>query len=295
MKIEEILIKNQDITELSNFKTKALANFYFEINNRQDIDKISDIYNFWLNNNLKILFIWWGTNMLFAFEKFDWIIIRNCLKWWKYDDKTKILFANSWDFISDISESLFNDYGQILWKRFIWLPGSIWWAVFWNAGCFWLEIENNFLEAEVLELKTWKKINLNKKEMKFEYRNSIIKKTNKYFIIKIKFDLSKMVEKYSSDVDNIHFREVRQPKGNTCWSFFKNNSREYPAGLLIEKVWLKWKKTWWAFFSNKHANFLMSDWRANYNDLLELIKEAKTKIKKEFNIDLIPEVRIITN
>jgi len=201
MKIEEILIKNQDITELSNFKTKALANFYFEINNRQDIDKISDIYNFWLNNNLKILFIWWGTNMLFAFEKFDWIIIRNCLKWWKYDDKTKILFANSWDFISDISESLFNDYGQILWKRFIWLPGSIWWAVFWNAGCFWLEIENNFLEAEVLELKTWKKINLNKKEMKFEYRNSIIKKTNKYFIIKIKFDLSKMVEKYGSPLE----------------------------------------------------------------------------------------------
>ncbi|MBT3853839.1 hypothetical protein HOF65_08025 [bacterium] len=65
--------------------------------------------------------------------------------------------------------------------------------------------------------------------MKFNYRTSIIKETNKYFIIKIQFDLSKLVEKYSSDVDNLYFREHKQPKGNTCGSFFKNPSRENSA------------------------------------------------------------------
>ncbi|MBT4632859.1 hypothetical protein HOB94_02515 [bacterium] len=65
--------------------------------------------------------------------------------------------------------------------------------------------------------------------MKFNYRTSIIKETNKYFIIKVKFDLSKLVEKYSSDVDNLYFREHKQPKGNTCGSFFKNPSRENSA------------------------------------------------------------------
>jgi len=49
--------------------------------------------------------------------------------------------------------------------------------------------------------------------MLFEYRSSFIKNTkNRYFIIKARFDLSKKVEKYSSDVDNIDFRENKQPK-----------------------------------------------------------------------------------
>ena len=224
--ILKYLSKNKDITELSNFKTPAKAKYYFEIHNRQDIDKLFEIYNFSLSNNLKLLFIWWGTNLLFAFDIFDWIIIKNCLKWWEYNNETKILESYSSEDISNIAESLFNNSWQILWKRFIWLPGSIWWAVFWNAWCFWLEIENNFLEAEVLNIETWKIIVMYKKDMAFEYRNSIIKKTGKYFIIKLKFDLSKLIEKYPSDVDNIHFREHKQPKGNSCGSFFKNPSKE---------------------------------------------------------------------
>jgi len=65
--------------------------------------------------------------------------------------------------------------------------------------------------------------------MKFEYRSSIIKQTGKYFIINVKFDLSKLVEKYHSEVDNLYFREHKQPKGNTCGSFFKNPSKDNSA------------------------------------------------------------------
>ena len=57
--------------------------------------------------------------------------------------------------------------------------------------------------------------------MNFEYRSSILKTSQKYFLIKAKFDLSQKIEKYHSDVDNIYFREHKQPKGNTCGSFFK--------------------------------------------------------------------------
>ena len=93
----------------------------------------------------------------------------------------------------------------------------------------------------------------------------------------------------------MYFREYKQPKGNTCGSFFKNPSKENSAGSLIEKVWLKWFKIWWAYFSELHANFLMSDWTATYKDLLDLIKLWQEKVKSNYNIDLTPEVRIITN
>jgi len=66
--------------------------------------------------------------------------------------------------------------------------------------------------------------------MNFNYRTSILKQNNnKYFLIEAVFDLSIKHEKYHSDVDNIYFRENKQPKGNTCGSFFKNPNREQSA------------------------------------------------------------------
>ena len=292
----EILDKNVDITSLSNFNTKATAKYYFEINSDVDLKLLAEIYKFALNNNLKILFVWAWTNMLFAFDIFEWIIIKNNLTWWKYNEKTKILESYSQELISDIAEILENDYSQSLWHRFIWLPWSIWWAVYWNAWCFWLETENNFLKADLIDLESGQLLTLTKIDMSFDYRTSLLKQhNNKYFLIKAYFDLSKKIEKYESNVDNIDFRENKQPKWNTCWSFFKNPSKDHSAWYLIESVWLKWHKIWGAFFSKLHANFLMSDWTATYKDLLELIELAKSKVKNEFNIDLINEVRIITN
>jgi UDP-N-acetylmuramate dehydrogenase len=290
------LKRNIDVTSLSNFKTKAIASYFFEINNRQDIDKLTEIVYFAKQNNLEILFVWAGTNMLFAFEKYNWIVIKNNLNWWNYNPETKILESYSNELISDIAESLEKDFWQDLWHRFIWLPWTIWWAVYGNAWCFWLETENNFLKAEILDTESGQYRQLSKKEMNFSYRSSILKeKWSRYFLIKAYFDLSKKVEKYHSDVDNIDFRENKQPKWFTCWSFFKNPSREFSAWYLIEQVWLKWYKIWWAYFSDLHANFLMSDWTATHKDLLNLIDLAQEKVKEEFWIDLINEVRIITN
>ena len=48
--------------------------------------------------------------------------------------------------------------------------------------------------------------------MNFTYRDSFFKQNEGYFIINATFDLSTKVEKYSSDVDNIKFREEIQPK-----------------------------------------------------------------------------------
>ena len=233
--------------------------------------------------------------MLFAFDKYNGIIIKNNLSWWTYNNDTKILESYSNDIISDIAEIIEKDYGQKIWHRFIGLPGSVWWAVFWNAGCFWLETENNFIEATVIDLESGQVSIMSKNEMLFSYRNSVLKlKEGKYFLVSAKFDLSKKVEKYSSDVDNIYFREHKQPKWNTCGSFFKNPSREQTAWYLIEQVWLKGYKVGWASFSALHANFLMNDWWT-YKDLLQLINLAQEKVKEKFEIDLINEVRIITN
>jgi UDP-N-acetylenolpyruvoylglucosamine reductase len=64
------------------------------------------------------------------------------------------------------------------------------------------------LNLENGQVSTMSKIN-----MKFNYRDSILKQNNnKYFLIKAKFDLSKKIEKYNNNIDNIDFRKNKQPE-----------------------------------------------------------------------------------
>ncbi len=290
------LQQNIDITELSWFKTKAITSYYFEINNQNDIEKLSEIYNFCKVSNIKFYIIWGWTNTMFAFDKFNWVIIKNNLTWLTYDEKTKILDIYTQNNISDIALYLEEKLNNDLWHRFIGLPGSVWWAVFWNAGCFGLETESNFVSAKILDLSTWEIKDFSKNDSKFDYRSSLFKNDEKYFIISVIFDLSLKQEKYSSDVDNIDFRENKQPKWNSCGSFFKNPNKDNSAWKLIELVWLKWFTYNCAYFSEKHANFLMTNkdnW--DYRDLLYVMELAQEKVKSEYWFELENEVRILKN
>ncbi len=289
----DYLSYNVDISWLSNYKTPAKARYYFELSDTEDIDKILEIVTWAKENNTKILWVSWGTNMLFAFDTYDGIVIKNSLAWWTYNSDSKILVSYGSEPIWNIAELLEKNYWQILWHRFIWLPGSVAWAVYGNAWCFGLETENNFVSCEVLDLEDGSIKTLYKEDMKFSYRSSILKLEKKYFLINATFDLSKKIEKYHSEVDNIDFRENKQPKWNSCGSFFKNPNKEWSAGYLIEQVWLKWHKIGWAYFSQRHANFLMNDGTWSYRDLLDLIAHAQKLVLDQFDIKLENEVQII--
>lgn len=309
--MSEFLQENRDITKLSNYKTPARTRYLFELNSESLLSELTGIYHFALQNNLPILVISWGTNMLFAFDIFDGIIIHNQLLWWSYDRDTQLLNAYSWELIWDIAESLEYNYNQDIWHRFIWLPWSIWWAVYWNAWCFWLETSWSFVSCDVYNRHTWQRSTLYYDEMHFWYRYSILKEKNHLFLVSATFDLWDVREKYSSNVDNIHFRKHLQPLWHSCWSFFKNPTidrdeflKKYPnlssvcpknisAGFLIEQVWLKWFSHWGAFFSELHSNFLMHNGQWKWTDLLYLIKLAQTEVHKKFGVTLVNEVQII--
>lgn len=308
------LEKDYEITHLSNFKTKAFAQYFYEIKHIDDVGMLYKLYKYSHETGLWFLLIWWGTNILFAFDRFDGIVIKNSLNNWWYESTSSLLSCQSNSVLSDIAQQLELNYNQTLWHRFIGLPGSVWWAVFWNAWCFGLETQSNFKQAKALNLLNGDIEIFSKEEMNFDYRTSIFKKEKKYFIIEATFDLSEKKEKYHSDVDNLYFREHKQPKWNTCGSFFKNpdtnllyeknphleetfsiSNKKPSAGFLLEVIWYKGKKIKSAYFSQLHANFLMSEGIWNYKDLLNLIESAQMEVHKTFWIDLTPEVRIIYN
>lgn len=288
------LQKNHKIGHYSGYQTRVVADFFYEITDIQDLPFLQQAYSFAQKESLPFLIIGGGTNLLFSKSRFAGVVIKNSLSGWSYDIETKILTTSSNDSIWDIAEQLEWEYEQRIWHRFIGLPGSIGWAIYGNAGCFGLETGSNFVSATVFDMETGILRTLSKEDMEFSYRHSCLKDAPHLCIIEARFDLSCIQEKYSSDVDNIFFREYKQPKGNCCGSFFKNPSRDTSAGMLIESVWLKGYHHGWAYWSDLHANFLMSDGEdCEPSDLVELVRLTQEKIQKEKGIDLINEVKII--
>ncbi len=75
----EDIQKDKDITELSNYKTPAKARYFFEICTRQDIDKIPQMLLWAESQKIPYIFISGGTNMLFAFDIYEGLVIKNSL------------------------------------------------------------------------------------------------------------------------------------------------------------------------------------------------------------------------
>ena len=290
-----------DISHLSWYHTRAQARYFFKVKTRSDIWYLREVYAFAWEKKLPFFILWSGLNCLFAFDIFPWVIVKNGLTSWKYDTELKYLIAESQAGIWDIAEILEEKYDNSLWHRFIGLPWSIWGAIYGNAWCFWLETENNFVSARILDLTTGEQKIWSPHEMHFSYRSSALKekyehsKTQQYCILEATFDLSKKVEKYHSDADVRLFRETKQPKGNTCGSFFKNPSKELSAGSLIESVGLRWFHLGTGYFSDVHANFLMSEEGGSWRDLLSLVDLAQKKVYDQFGIVLVPEVQILSS
>ncbi len=288
----QYLEQNKDLKNLSSFRTDARSKYFFELKNLEDIDKLKEIINFARENNIRYEFIWAGTNLLFAFEEFDWIIIKNSLK--SPDSivsglKEREVFSGD---IVILKTRQLLDKEITRFSPFLWLPGTFWGALVGNAWCFGLEIKDVFISASVLDLETLEIIEINKDFMNFEYRNSVLKNNSRYFVISMKLDISGQNNLYDIE-EAIKKRKETQPWGvATCGSFFKNPVWD-SAGRLIEAVWLKWKIINWAKISEKHANFFINFDNASYKDILELRDLAKEKVKSEFGIELEEEVKII--
>ena len=142
-----------------------------------------------------------------------------------------------------------------------------------NAGAYNHEISNYFCSAVLLDNHgTEKKYSKNK--IKFSYRSSsfpeneiLIKATFKY----PKGDLDIIVKNKKKASMK---RKTTQPlKYRSAGSIFKNPSKEFPAGYLIDQAGLKGLRIGNAEISKKHANFIINKGNAKSNDIMKLIKK----------------------
>lgn len=304
-----------NIWKLTNFWTDNFTENYLEVRSIKDLEKFKKL------KSKKLITIGWWSNILlshkeyneelFISNKFDWV--ENLWHW--------LFRVNSWENISRLIVYLNRQFNINLLNPLFWLPWTIWWAVIWNAWCFWVEIWNY--------VKSIKYIDINSNFIETtnyvpEYRGSNIKNSNN-FLISVILDLSDTkVEKMKSWQEYFNRRKEKQEHYKTCWSFFKNNyirkddskvidrliknDDGYISTLLNkskndkiivaswwlnEKCWLKWYIYNWVMISKKHANFFINFENKDPTKILELSEITKSKVYDKFMIKMEEEVNIL--
>ncbi|MDZ5000321.1 UDP-N-acetylmuramate dehydrogenase, partial [Clostridium perfringens] len=173
------------------------------------------------------------------------------------------------------------------------IPGTVGGAVFMNAGAYNGEIVHVIESAEVIDDKG-NIITLSKDDLELGYRSSIVMKKN-YIVLSARFKLQNGDEDQIKNAVNdlTNKRESKQPlEYPSAGSTFKR-PEGYFAGKLIQDAGLKGYSIGGAAVSEKHSGFVINKNGATAKDILDLISYIQDEVKRQFNVELHPEVRII--
>jgi len=172
------------------------------------------------------------------------------------------------------------------------IPGTLGGAVYMNAG-YRGNISDSLEEIKVIDKSTGKKSTIKKKNINFGYRHSV---SDKYIILEATLKL-KRDKKNLLLQEKKHLLEIKrneQPLDKlSAGCVFKNPPSGIAAARYIDMLGLKGEVIRGAQISKKHANFIINTKKASSKDVLALISLMKKRVKTQFGVELIPEIKII--
>lgn len=283
-------IKVYEDFQLTNFNTLKInstaKSFYLPDNYGELITllkKFKDTKPFILGN---------GSNILFSSNGIDIPVI--------YTGRIKAMFAigKTLTVEAGVKTQALSKYAQQK-KRtgfefLIGIPATLGGAIYMNAGAHGQTISDCIISAKVYDTETKKTRILKKDELGFGYRTSIFKK-EPLILLEAKFEFKKADENEISQrmEENLAFRKNRQPNLAlpNCGSVFKNPTDcEFSAGALIDKCGFRGYKLGGVQVYENHCNFIINNNCGTSSDYINLMFEIYQKVKKEFNVELAPEV-----
>ncbi len=173
------------------------------------------------------------------------------------------------------------------------IPGQIGGAVAKNAGSYGREIRELVKSVTLL---TWdgEFIEIDVQELNLAYRRSRAPEMG--IIARVTLELAegdpetimKAMEEFTER------RRKEQPIGaRSAGCIFKNPENAEPAGYLLEQVGLKGYRIGGAAYSTVHANFIINENNASFEDVMKLIELGKKKVKEHFGVTLEEEIVIV--
>lgn len=283
------ITENIDLTNYNTYKLHSKAKcIVFPC----DLEEFKKVINLLKDFNEKFLILGNGSNVILP-SYYDGVIIK-LDNFNKYEIKDDYLYAECGCMINKLSLELVNlGYSCLEWASGI--PGTIGGCVYNNAGAYNSSISDVLISASIYNIKTNEVKEMNNNELNFEYRDSLLKKNKDLIVLSCKLKLTKSNtdELKALVTERTNRRLATQDLSHpSCGSVFRNPEIA-PAGKLIEDAGLKGYKIGDAMVSKIHANFIINDGDATYDDIVNLINKIKKDIKDIYKIDLILEQEII--
>ena len=277
---------NELLSKHTAWKVGGPADIFFTPQNRDDLS------NFLKSNHGKqITWLGNGTNVLVR----DGGIRGAVISTKKSIDKINMETKNSCRVeagASCMDLALFAEKNQLGPAAFFsGIPGSIGGALTMNAGSFGMETWDLVKEVEVINEKG--DISFLEKES-FEIAYRAVTFPFRLWFLSCSMFLSSDEETTKDNLIELRNQRIKtQPLSeDTCGSVFKNPPGNY-AGALIEGSGLKGFRSGSASISEKHANFIVNQGGATAGDIENLINHTRQVVKKNYDIDLQLEVRIM--
>jgi UDP-N-acetylmuramate dehydrogenase len=277
---------------------KMSENIYFKVGGPVDIlltpntvQQLKDAITICKQNKIPFYVIGNGSNLLVKDGGIRGVVIKLC-ELNKIERSGNKITAECGALLKDVSTEAVN--GALSGFQFACgIPGSVGGAVFMNAGAYDGEISFVIESAEVLDDNQEIRV-LSKEELNLGYRQSIVMEKG-YVVLSATFNLTPgEKEKIQARVDELTTRrEERQPlEYPSAGSTFKR-PEGYFAGKLIEDAGLKGFTIGGASVSDKHAGFVVNNGNGTAKDVLDVIYHVRDEVKRQFGVDLYPEVRIL--
>ena len=288
--IDSKVLINEPLKKHTTFGVGGLGSVFVYPNDKNDLIKL---LKYTSKKNIKIFFMGSGSNLLISDNGFNGVIIslKKSFKNFEINDSLEANIGTG-VMLGQMVRSLTKKSVKGL-ESLVGVPGTLGGAVIMNAGAYGSEISNYLISIKVLDLYGNEKI-YKKEDINFSYRFSSISK--KEIVIEAKFKFKK------GNLNNIitnrsvasKKRRTSQPlQFRSAGSIFKNPKSNMAAGYLIDQSNLKGVRIGDAEISTKHANFIVNHGNASSNNILELIKIIKKTVKKNFNINLELEVKLL--
>ena len=174
-------------------------------------------------------------------------------------------------------------------------PGSIGGMIYMNASAHGQAISDCFKSCNVFDLHKKEVIKLNKEDMLFEYRKSVLSKNN-YILLSADFELKEDCKEKINEAmqKNLNFRREKQPSLAipNVGSIFKNPKND-SAGRLLDEAGAKGLEEGGASIWENHANFIVNRQNATSKEVLTLMQKMHNLVKEKYSIELQPEVKFI--
>lgn len=179
------IYENVPISTLTTMRLGGPARYVLEVEKKEDIP---EAYNFAKEKNLPVFIIGGGANTIGRDEGYDGVLIKNIMKGITIKDNLVTAFGGEvWDDVVAFACERNLTGIEALSK----IPGSAGAAPVQNIGAYGQDVSDTFVSAEVYDTKDGEFKTLNKSDMGFSYRKSILNTTEKgrYFVISISLQL----------------------------------------------------------------------------------------------------------